>query len=229
MIQINRKECPSILSDAPVEPTLYNRRVVVHALWEMQEGKCCYCEQPIPDRGHSKAVEHFKPKDKFHFLRNEWGNLLLACSQCNGKKSNLFPVELTEKSEEPKAIFLTKKNGVNTLLIDPSDLTINPEDHITFETIKVWGVIIEKNGSKKGMHTIDTIGLSSTYFTKKRLQHHKYLAQLESNLRTAISEGEPDQVRQLKKEVNRCVSDKGKFASYARTYFRKRGIISILE
>lgn len=64
----------------------------------MQHGKCCYCEQKIPKEGHQKAVEHFKPKSIFKYFINDWDNLLLACPQCNGKKSDKFFYEAAVNS-----------------------------------------------------------------------------------------------------------------------------------
>ena len=71
MIFIIRCESPHTLVDAPEAGDYYNKPAVVHALWEMQHAKCCYCERKLPDRGHLKAVEHFAPKAIFKGLRNE--------------------------------------------------------------------------------------------------------------------------------------------------------------
>ncbi len=91
MIKIRRTPCPAILLGKTPEGTHYNKTEVVSALWAMQHGKCCYCERRLPETGHLKAVEHFRPKSVFPELRNEWRNLLLACSQCNGQKADKFP------------------------------------------------------------------------------------------------------------------------------------------
>ena len=85
MIYIQRTECPESLKNSPLAGTKYNTKPVVKALVEMQYYKCCYCEMPIPSRGHLKAVEHFEPKSVFKLKTNDWNNLLLACAQCNGK------------------------------------------------------------------------------------------------------------------------------------------------
>ena len=110
MIQIERGECPPVLGPAGrIHKYLYRTKKVVRALWDMQKQKCCYCEQLIPPDGHGKAVEHFHPQSIFKSRRNDWPNLLLACPQCNGKKSNKFPVMLTSNVDEVKVVYLKQE------------------------------------------------------------------------------------------------------------------------
>ncbi len=173
MIKVNRALAPDILKNSPQKGTHYNKQKVVKTLWQMQKGKCCYCEQLIPDEGHSKAVEHFQPKSIFKFLKNDWKNLLLACAQCNGSKSDKFPVELTNDSNNPKVVYLKKSSSKRgkTLLIDPSDPKIDPEDHIDFivdeSNFEELGIPKAKNSSKMGRLTIDIVKLHAPFYTKR--------------------------------------------------------------
>ena len=133
MISINRGDCPEKLAGGSSAQDRYAHREVVDALHLMQYGKCCYCELEISDEGHGKAVEHFAPKAVFEGRRNDWENLLLACAQCNGKKSDDFPVEmLTDELDEPKVMYLTKPTSGTPLVINPSDPSIDPEAHLDF-------------------------------------------------------------------------------------------------
>ena len=108
MIFIVRSDVPKTLLGKTHEGDHYNKPQVVEALWEMQHGKCCYCEIDLPKKGHLKAVEHFAPKSIFKGLRNEWENLLLACSLCNGEKSNKYSVILSDKENVDKVIYIKK-------------------------------------------------------------------------------------------------------------------------
>lgn len=58
-------------------------------LSEESGGKCIYCESKIgaTTRGD---VEHILPKSKFPLLAYEWGNLALACNECNRRKNDYF-------------------------------------------------------------------------------------------------------------------------------------------
>ena len=136
MIRIKRSSCPAVLRGAAADSAAadsdrYRHPDVVRELWEMQREKCCYCERKIPDTGHAKAVEHFAPKSVFKARRNHWSNLLLACSQCNGKKGSKFPVMLTENAHEEKILYVKKAGKNPPALIDPSG-KINPEAHLDY-------------------------------------------------------------------------------------------------
>jgi uncharacterized protein (TIGR02646 family) len=70
----------------------YRQSDVLESLKSMysdNRGKCycCYCESPIGivDYPH---IEHRKPKNKFPERAFDWGNLHLACQQCNMAKNN---------------------------------------------------------------------------------------------------------------------------------------------
>lgn len=151
MIRITRTICPELLGKAYTEENLYRAKPVVGALYEMQHGKCCYCEGEIPKTGPEKTVEHFRPKERKEFkgLRNNWENLLLACLGCNGNKSDSFPVD---EHNQP-------------LIIDPTDTSVNPEEHLEFivssQDEELYGLIIERNHSALGRTTIDTLKLDS--------------------------------------------------------------------
>jgi 5-methylcytosine-specific restriction endonuclease McrA len=73
-------------------------------LQDLYPYKCAYCE--TDSSGSSLQVEHFRGKDKnirntkdtkdrhaYYWLAYEWSNLLLICSDCNGAKSDYFPLE----------------------------------------------------------------------------------------------------------------------------------------
>ena len=159
MIKVNRRLCPDALREAPTEGDHYNKPAIVDTLWNMQHGKCCYCEKKVPNEGHEKTVEHFRPKADAYYpeLRNAWNNLLLACTGCNGKKSSHFP---TDENEIP-------------LLIDPSDPHIDPEEHLDFivdihNDEILDGAIIEKNSSSLGRTTIDTVGINRKHYIEMR-------------------------------------------------------------
>ena len=140
----------------------------------MQHEKCCYCEMKIPHEGHLKAVEHFKPKSVYKSLTNNWKNLLLVCAQCNGKKSDGFPIQLTDSIDEAKVLYAqSKKVKGEPVLIDPSKE--DPEEHLDFEldvTKETLGLIVPKNNSERGAKTIQVIGLFGQFYTKR---HRKYI------------------------------------------------------
>jgi len=236
MIKIKRSKCPSILKNSNWEETYYNKEEVVKALWEMQNGKCCYCEQKIPDNGHLKAVEHFEPKSVFKGRTNDWKNLLLACSQCNGKKSNKFPIELTNEYGEVKVIYIKKEDpkkikskSKNTLLINPSNPKINPEEHIDFhvddikEEFELIGLSKPKNNSKEGLETITVIGLDGDYYTGRRRDFYlKTLQFIYHKLLSAKNAQDDVILKDTKDFFTLYMSSKNEFAGFARSFARYR-------
>ena len=167
MISIKRGECPAVLENASSDGNAYRHSTVIEALSKMQHGKCCYCEKYIGESGHDRAVEHFRPQgnDAFRHLRNTWSNLLHACAACNGKKAAHFPLDADD----------------NTLLIDPSDPAINPEDHIDFnvddnDDINFGRIFAKKkNASQFGAMTIEKIGLDLAARRRERVSGYKNL------------------------------------------------------
>jgi uncharacterized protein (TIGR02646 family) len=196
----------------------------------MQHEKCCYCEQKIPPEGHSKAVEHFKPKSIFRNLSNNWENLLLVCSQCNGKKSDKFPLQLCNNIYHPKVIWITKdyknrsitKNNSKYLLINPSDSKTNPEnelDYIIDDGLEDWGQIIGK--TPKGRYTIETIDLSNSFHVKKRrdsLRRKLYPALL--SLSEAVDGNDPDEIKVRRESFENLLNANKEYTGIARAFAR---------
>lgn len=76
----------------PIPDKLYKRYAhasIREALQKMYSDRCCYCEAPIKVVS-SDHIEHRMPKAKMCFPEHtfDWDNLHLACSKCNGAKSN---------------------------------------------------------------------------------------------------------------------------------------------
>jgi len=228
MIKIRRADCPKVLKGSPTKGTHYNKKEVVRTLWDMQHEKCCYCEQNIPGEGHLKAVEHFRPKSVYKGLRNDWENLLLACAQCNGKKSDRFPTELTDDSGEAKVLYQKRDSRRRALIIDPSGCTIDPEDHIDFvvdDREETYGLCRPKNNSRLGKKTVHAIGLYRTYYTNRRRSFHCDVL-LPAWLSLLKAERQKDQ-RMLaicKNQFAMLLSAEGEFAAYARGFARDRRV-----
>jgi uncharacterized protein (TIGR02646 family) len=227
MIKIARADCPPVLQNASSEGKHYNKKKVVKVLWEMQHEKCCYCEQKIPHEGHLKAVEHFKPQSIFQDLKNDWKNLLLACTQCNGKKSAKFPVELTDESGEPKVIYLKTESGGKPLIIDPSDPNIDPEEHIDFivdDSEGLHGIVKARCNSNLGLLTIKVVDLTSIFYTKQRRNYYYSLMMEYRNLLKAMDENNDTELESCKRYFRMLISAKGKFAAFVRAFAKSKNL-----
>lgn len=78
----------------------YDGEDVKRQLISDQYGKCYICERL---RDTDFEIEHFKSKDSYPELIQEWTNLFLSCRYCNGKKLENYDNilnPLTEKIED---------------------------------------------------------------------------------------------------------------------------------
>jgi HNH endonuclease len=198
----------------------------------MQHGKCCYCEQSIPDEGHAKAVEHFHPRSVFKGRVNEWKNLLLVCAQCNGKKSDKFPVMLSTHANEVKVVFLKTEAVGKRVLIDPSDVSdADPEAHIDFvvdDAQTTLGLPFERAQSLRGRMTIDVTGIDSLYHVDRRRTHYsllalKYLTLLEA-MQKAEKNGKLDQVIASYALLQQNTKGPSEYAAFSRAYLRYKKV-----
>ena len=215
MIRISRTAEPAILATSS-SSTRYTLPQVVAELFEMHRGKCCYCERNIYGATQGKHVEHFQPQVLREDLRNEWTNLLLACSDCNGAKGGHFP-----KSEcgEP-------------LVIDPSNAALDPEDHIEFnvekDRIVRWHVFAkQRDFSKKGSCTIELIGLNRVHLIQDRGDRLDHIWQFYRELVTEIARlrkgtGDLHRLDYARQRLREFASDGCNFAGVARSFARAK-------
>lgn len=219
MIRIQRSLCPSILDSKRKSRDRYRNKEVVTALWNMQRAKCCYCEQLIPAEGHGKAVEHFRPKAVFKSRRNDWLNLLLACPQCNGIKSAIFPIMLTDQVNEVKVVYLKRETRGDPAILDPSNPQSDPEEHLDYhldlEDGSLAGQIFAL--SPLGKVTIEVTGIDQSFIHRKRHQHWRDLIQAFLRLDEAA---DPEALESARLHFQNRMSSAHEFAGLARALAR---------
>ena len=215
MIRIKRPaQEPPVLTTS-IDRRRYKLLQVRLALHDMQHGKCCYCERPIGVNTSGKDVEHFRPRRcKDHLYR--WENLLLACTDCNGAKWDKFP-----KSEDGEP-----------LLLDPSDSTLDPEDHIEFIVDEKQSLLelpvelaIPRGLTAKGVESIRVLNLSGGQHTLMRNETLAKLNAWHSRLvsevnRAACGTGDAQVIRELKNDLKNACGDGQVYAGLARTFRR---------
>lgn len=226
MIRIVRAPCPSCLSAASKNRSAaYRKREVVRVLWNMQHGKCCYSEMKIPEEGHGKAVEHFRPRSIFKWQKNQWDNLLLVCPQCNGRKSDQFPVMLTRKEGEAKIIYSKKPPTGTPAILNPSDPTTDPEEHLTYildVREPLYGQIVPRNGSPQGRETIRVTGIDESFFLRER-QYRAWDVLLTTyrNILRASESGDDDARDAWLESFRQHMDSRAAFAGLAREFARQ--------
>lgn len=122
MIRVSKSDAvPTSLSTS----SQYKGEDVVRQLCADQHQKCYLCERTcITDY----EVEHWHSKANYPSDRQNWRNLLLACSYCNGKKSNDYddivdPTHVNvEKVISQRVDYVKKKAVFTTVATEPAFL-----------------------------------------------------------------------------------------------------------
>lgn len=193
----------------------------------MQNQKCCYCESEIPESGHSKAVEHFRPQAIFPSKRNEWKNLLLACAQCNGHKSDKFPVAVLGSNNTVKVLQARQEESGRPAILDPCDSSADPEDHLDFvfglnDPLLGLVVGIDRNGRRSalGQRTITVVGLDSAYFRGKYATFITSMYREFTRILDAANTKNSNGVRESRRQFEQWMAAGNEFAGVARAFVR---------
>ena len=116
--------------------SIYGSTEIRDLLKGLQHNKCCYCE-----RKTSGQIDHFRPKGAirqsqgsrvhpgYYWLAYRWDNLVLACEDCNLKKSDYFPIEDPGQRARNHVDDLDRESP---LLLNPYVET-DPGEHLTFD------------------------------------------------------------------------------------------------
>lgn len=57
-------------------------------LLKVQGGRCCYCRRWLVSTAYAKPIEHILPRHHYPQFAFEFWNLAVACSDCNGAKTD---------------------------------------------------------------------------------------------------------------------------------------------
>lgn len=216
MIKINRVDPPPMLARGGDIDNKACHKEVVKTLHIMQHGKCCYCEKKIAKAGHEQAIEHFRPQGRKHFphLKNEWTNLLHVCANCNGIKSEKFPVDANN----------------NPLFINPSEPSIDAENYFDFEVDDEdvdFGRIKAKNNSDQAETTvaettIREIGLDIV--DRRRERCSIYMKLYRAYIEIVQAHDEVTEGQKIKAFEAMLVAN-NPYAAFARAFARKKNLV----
>jgi len=161
--------------DKDFKRSIYAHISVKKALFNMQHGKCCFCECKTKAVGFlaSGDVEHFRPKagyqqttadilseSGYYWLTYQWDNLLLSCEECNRLfKKNLFP--LLDNTRRTKN-HLNNINDETPLFINPTQE--NPEQYIGFNEYVPYAI----DDNIYGKTTLNLLGLKRSNLENER-------------------------------------------------------------
>lgn len=125
----------------------YDGEDVKAQLLEDLHEKCYICERKL---GTDFEIEHFKSKNNYPELRQEWTNLFLACGYCNKKKSSsfddyLYPLDTNIEDEiEQRIDFSRNKASFVTTINDVTHQNTVRMLHVFYNGKKKMRVIKEE-------------------------------------------------------------------------------------
>lgn len=124
----------------------YSADAVKEQLIADQDSKCYLCEREV---GTDYEVEHLKSQHKHVELTNDWKNLFLACSYCNGRKSDSFDEILNPAKANVEQLVVQKYDAKNeTFVFKP----VSGGDVAAAKTAELLGRLF--NGLRPKMPTL---------------------------------------------------------------------------
>jgi uncharacterized protein (TIGR02646 family) len=221
--------------DKDFKRSIYAHSSVKKALFNMQHGKCCFCESKTKNVAHlgSGDVEHFRPKagyqqekhDKiselgYYWLAYQWDNLLLSCESCNRLfKKNLFP--LLDNQKRAKNHYDNIKDET-PLLINPTEQ--NPEKYISFNEYVPYSI----DDNSYGITTIKILNLTRTDLEEKR---KKLLNEFNTQLfiiKKAANKIEDNDWQELAEEARQLINEmalpQAKYSAMIKAAINETGI-----
>jgi len=165
MISVKKdfNDIPEVLRNAG-ESDAWKDISVINRLKELYHGKCAYCETKTEDL----KIDHYRPKSKYTWLKNEWSNLLPICPECNKASDSKFIIK--EKSNQKTE---AKENWIdNQYLILEKSFLIHPEmDTVeNYFYFDFFGNIY--SNSEKGNECIKSFQLNRQTLIKDRFKSY---------------------------------------------------------
>lgn len=194
---------------------VYKHDDVRQALWQMQHGKCAYCEREIEIAWD--PVEHYRPFARYWWIAYSWSNLLAACNGCNsGGKGDKFPLAEATKRLQPED---APPGDEIPLVLDPTSRQAgdDPEAHLTFvrDPLGEW-IIAPRNGSPQGKETIEVCKLQRATLHRLRNKRAPQHASLLNEYRRAKSAGDQAALDRCRQEKAQHVDATNAYALLAR-------------
>lgn len=165
-------------------------REVRRTLAEMASGieRCMYCED-----SKGTAIDHFWPKADYPAKAFSWLNYVLACSECNSKKSKRFPLD-------PQGA---------PLLLNPTEE--EPLDHLAFSPSTGKYETL----TPRGEESQNVYGLDRSTLVRGRLLNWTVLKSLLSSYSKHLAAGDAEEAEKQKNAV-RQLQFSGVFAAFLR-------------
>ena len=198
--------------------SIYGATAVREVLKRLQHNKCCYCESK-PSATSALRIDHFRPKravrqgkgsDRlypgYYWLAYRWDNLVLACDECNVKKSDYFPLAFPGQRARSHLDSLDREAR---LLLNPYGET-NPREHLTFDGSAC------RPETECGRVTVTVVGLNRPELQEER----QYVLSMLARLCDIVNDpdGSDTRRREAREAIDSFVRPEARHSAMARDY-----------
>ena len=213
-------------------PSHWGAPDVRRQLWEMQYGKCCYCER-TRDVNRESDIEHFRPKAAiserpegqlgYWWLSYDWKNLFFSCRTCNQEyKKNYFPLA-NEKNRALKEVH--NLDDEEPYLLNPEQ--DNPEKCIGYDWVSLEEKFVFPTGKdkkKRGEWTIKILGLDRNELGTEKAKLIPTLRAIVEKMNAGRYLGNQLIVEDAKNMIREETSSERRYAGFRREFFRVHGM-----
>ena len=214
-------------------PALWSDPGVRRGLFQMHNGRCCYCER-LRDDKREADIEHFRPKARvaeegpdrpgYWWLAYEWTNLFFACKTCNEEfKKSQFPIQGV-RANDPDDSLDEEQPVLLDPVLDDVDAAIGFDRTAQMQAVLVHGV---GENEERAMKTARLIGLNRPQLLKERWCALQPLEMMAKTMIKALEMNfDSNYIKKVAADIRRITSRKGKvpFIGMKRKYFRSVGL-----
>ena len=212
---------------------LWREPAVKNALWNMQKGRCCYCES-LREPKRESDIEHFRPKTEiaeerpsrpaYWWLAYEWSNLFLACKVCNEEfKRTHFPIRGTRATGPGDSL-----DAEDATLLNPSCDDVDDAIGFDWETLGESVFMFGVGGEAERVRaTVKILGLNRPLLARQRWDALAPLRMIADSVIEARRDGLSEaKIRKAASVIRRMTARKSAspFIGMKRRFFRARGL-----
>ncbi len=118
-----------------------NEVVILDTLYPLTQNHCAFCDIQKVIKGQIRpTIEHFYPKEKYHFLAYRWNNLFLCCDSCQSYKLAKFSRKLLKPDSLAYDFDKYFMFDFETGEIKPNESQSLHTQARAAETIKIYGL-----------------------------------------------------------------------------------------
>lgn len=227
------RSAPPTLKSGDFKSSIYGSKAVKKRLWEMQDGKCCFCEKWV--EVSFTTVEHFRPKTSarddagksrmgYWWLGFEFENLYLCCSNCNTPKSDYFPLAPGSMPLSEGVLASASNPPEAALVLDPG--ADDPEKHLDWVFVPGKG-FVPAGRDERGKATVGATKLDQRdeLIRLRGRYYRKFIVPVIASFKKAQQDNDPVRLAEAQQDAQVLAERDSEYAGMARAILRGEGLL----